>query len=89
MYRAVIAVTPRPSILDPQGKATQHALHNLGYEEIEEVRVGRHIEVTIDAGSREEAERTAERACEELLANPVTEDYGIEITSLERTTAEE
>lgn len=84
MYKAIIAVTPRPSILDPQGKATQHALHNLGYEEIGEVRVGKHIEVTIDAETREEAEDSAERACEELLANPVTEDYAIEVRELTR-----
>lgn len=83
MYRAVIAVTPRPSILDPQGKATQHALHNLGYDTIGEVRVGKHIEVTIEADSREEARETAEEACEELLANPVTEDYAVEVEALE------
>lgn len=83
MYRAIIAVTPRPSILDPQGKATQHALHNLGYDRIGEVRVGKHIEVTIEADSRQEALETAEEACEELLANPVTEDYAVEVEELE------
>ena len=82
MYKATIAVTLRPSILDPQGKTTQHALHNLGYEEVDEVRIGKHIEVSIDVDDAEKAHRIAEEACEKLLANPVMEDYTIELTEL-------
>lgn len=80
MYKATIAVTLRPSILDPQGKTTQHALRNLGYDRVEEVRIGKHIEMTIDVDDREEAKRIAEEACDRVLANPVMEDYMIELT---------
>jgi phosphoribosylformylglycinamidine synthase len=80
MYRATIAVTLRPSILDPQGKTTQHALHNLGFDEVTEVRIGKHIELTIDANDVDEARHLAEEACERVLANPVMEDYEIALT---------
>ena len=82
MYKATIAVTLRPSILDPQGKTTQHALHNLGYDEVEEVRIGKHIEVSIDVEDAGEAHRIADEACEKVVANPVMEDYEIELTEL-------
>lgn len=82
MFKATIAVTLRPSILDPQGKTTEHALHNLGYEKVEEVRVGKHIEVSIDVENREEAQKIAEEACEKVLSNPVMEDYSIELTEV-------
>ena len=82
MYKATIAVTLRPSILDPQGKTTQHALHNLGYDEVSEVRIGKHIEVSIDVEDADEARRIAEEACEKVLANPVMEDYEVELAEL-------
>lgn len=82
MYKATIAVTLRPSILDPQGKTTQHALHNLGYDAVTEVRIGKHIEVSIDVEDANEARRIAEEACDKVLANPVMEDYEIELAEL-------
>lgn len=77
-YKARIAVTLRPSILDPEGKATQHALHNLGYDSVEQVRIGKHIEMWVEAPHEEEARRIADEAADRVLANPVIEDYVVE-----------
>lgn len=79
LYRAKIEVVLRPSILDPQGKATRHALHNLGFGSVERVRMGKLVEMMIEAGSEEMARETAINACQQVLANPVMEDYSIEI----------
>lgn len=78
-YRAKIEIVLRPSILDPQGKVAQHALHNLGYGNIDHVRMGKLIEMIIEASSEAEARATAEGACQKVLANGVMEDYSIEI----------
>lgn len=77
MFVAHVRITLRPSILDPQGKAIQRALHDLGMPSVEEVRTGRFIEVRVDAETAETAEATVRQACEKLLANPVTEDFEI------------
>ncbi len=79
MFKAHIIVSLRPSILDPQGKATHHALTQLGFDEIAQVRIGKSIEMRIDAASKDAAEKIARTACEKLLANPVMEDFHIEI----------
>ena len=79
MFRAVATVTLRPSILDPQGKAVQHALGELGHGAIRDVRVGKHVELAIEADSLQEAERIARAACEGLLANPVVENFSVQV----------
>jgi len=79
MYKATISITLRPSILDPEGKTVHHALTNLGYDAVEQVRMGKRAEVWIDADDDEEARRIAEEACDKLLANPVTENYEIDL----------
>ncbi len=83
MYKANVEVTLRSSILDPQGKATQHALHNLGYTAVDRVRIGKHVEMWIEAEDRDAAEKIAVAACRELLANPVMEDYTVTIEAVE------
>lgn len=75
MYRVLVRITLRPSILDPQGKAIERALHDLGQTEVARVRTGKHIELAIQADSAEAAEDAARTACSTLLANPVTEDF--------------
>ncbi len=75
MYHSNISVTLRKSILDPQGKAVEHAIHSLGVPSVEGVRIGKHIELSIDTSSKEEAEKITEEVCKKLLANPVMEDY--------------
>jgi phosphoribosylformylglycinamidine synthase subunit PurS len=79
MYKALVNVTLRKSILDPKGKAAREALHNLGYTTIDDVRIGKFIEINIEASS-EEAETIAADACSKLLANQVMEDFTIQIT---------
>jgi phosphoribosylformylglycinamidine synthase len=79
MYKAIVNVTLRKSILDPQGKATQHALSDLGLNDIENVRIGKLIELDISADSEEQAREIAETACTKLLANEVMEDFEISI----------
>lgn len=79
MYKATVNVTLRKSILDPKGKAAQHALQDLGLTDIENVRIGKLIELNIDADSEEEAFDIAETACTKLLANEVMEDFEITI----------
>ncbi len=74
-FNAKITITLRKSILDPQGKAVHHALESLHMQEIEEVRIGKYVEMRVNSPSREEAERLTREACKKLLANPVMEDF--------------
>ncbi len=74
-----VHITPRAGLLDPQGKAVQHALHSLEFADIEEVRVGRLIRVRMQATSQDDARRRVDEMCRRLLANPVTEDYTITV----------
>lgn len=82
MYRAHITVTLRTSILDPQGKAVEHGVHTLGLTGVRNVRIGKHIEMTIDAASKQEAEAIAREASTKLLANPVMEDFTMDVEKL-------
>ncbi len=75
MYRAIIVVTLRSSILDPQGKAVVHALDAFGMKEVGDVRIGKSIEMKIDTDDKSRAQRIVEEACRKLLANPVLEDF--------------
>lgn len=79
MFKAIVQVRRRPSILDPQGKAVMHALANLGFSQVDEARVGKLIELSIQADSADDARRIASEACEKLLANPVVEDFEISV----------
>ena len=74
-----VRVMPRTGLLDPQGQAVEHALTALGFEEAGSVRVGRAIELDVDAASRDAAEARARQMCDKLLANPVTEDYLLKV----------
>ncbi len=76
-----IRVMPRPGLLDPQGQAVEHALLSLGFAAATGVRVGKAIELALEAESPAAAEAMARTMCERLLANPVTEDFVIEVGS--------
>jgi phosphoribosylformylglycinamidine synthase len=78
-YRVEIRVMPRVSLLDPQGQAVRHALHALGFAEVDDVRVGKHLVLRVDAPSRDDATARARAMCDRLLANPVTEDYQLQV----------
>jgi len=77
-YRVRIRITPRAGILDPQGQAVEHALASLGFGGVGAVRVGRNVELALEAGTEAEAREEARLMCERLLANPVTEDFTLD-----------
>ncbi len=79
MFISKINISIRKTILDPQGKAVEHSLKSLGFNSIENTRIGKLIELKINTNSKEEAERITEEACRKLLANPVMEEYSFEI----------
>ena len=82
MYSAKIKVTLRKSILDPQGKAVEHSIQSLGYNNIKDTRIGKFIELEIDSPTEAEAKKVTDEVCAKLLANPVMEDYEFEVHSL-------
>lgn len=82
MYLSKIKVTLRKSILDPQGKAIQHAISTMSVDGVMDVRMGKYIELTIDAESESRARTATEDVCRKLLANPVMEDYHFEIEKI-------
>ena len=79
-YIANINIMPLKELLDPQGKAVNNSLHNLGLSGVNDVRIGKHIMLKIEAQSREAAENTAREACKKLLANQVMESFDFTIT---------
>lgn len=78
-YQAQIYVTLRPSVLDPAGTAVQSGLAHMGYTNVEQVRIGKFVEVTLAAESETAAREQLDVICDQLLANPVIENYRIEI----------
>lgn len=74
-FVAEIDVMPLKALLDPQGKAVTHGLANMGLKEIDNVRIGKHITLEIEAADRESAQQKVEEACRKLLANPIMESY--------------
>ncbi|MFH0990547.1 MAG: phosphoribosylformylglycinamidine synthase subunit PurS [bacterium] len=83
VYHSKIIVTLRKSILDPQGKAVEHGIHSLGYNAVKNVRIGKFIELNIDAESKEEAESITKQISGQLLANPVMEDFTVTVEKQE------
>ncbi|MEO1403273.1 MAG: phosphoribosylformylglycinamidine synthase subunit PurS [Cyanobacteria bacterium J06635_1] len=81
-YQAEIYVTLRPSVLDPAGTAVQSGLEHMGYDNVEKVRIGKYIEVSLTADDQAAARQQLDRMCDQLLANPVIENYRIEIKQL-------
>jgi len=74
-----IRIKPRQGLLDPEGKAVHHALHSLGWGEVEEVRVGKVVYVDLEADSADAATAAATAMCRKILANPVTEDFQVSL----------
>jgi len=77
-HRFAVNVTPKPGILDPQGRAVEGSLDHLGISGVSAVRVGRRVELTVDAADEKAAHAIVERLAAELLANPLIEAYAIE-----------
>ena len=78
VHRFAVNVTPKPGILDPQGRAVEGSLDHLGISGVSAVRVGRRVELTVDAADEKAARAIVERLAAELLANPLIEAYVIE-----------
>ncbi len=76
-FRVEVRVMPRAALLDPQGQAVQHALKALGFGEVSDVRVGKHLVLDVEAANGSEATARARAMCDRLLANPVTEDFDV------------
>ena len=77
--KAKVYVTLKRSVLDPQGKAVQHALSTMGFGEVKDVRVGKYIELDLGNADKVQAEQKIKTICEKLLANTVIEDFKYEL----------
>lgn len=78
-YQAEIYVTLRPSVLDPAGTAVQSGLAQMGYDNVDGVRIGKYVELTLTADDTEAAVEQVDNICDRLLANPVIEDYRFDL----------
>jgi phosphoribosylformylglycinamidine synthase len=76
--KVTVLVRPKPGILDPQGKAVENSLRHLGFT-VDGARVGRVVDLEVEASDSEQARAEVERMCAELLANPLIESYEIEL----------
>ena len=81
-FLARVRVMPHKALLDPQGKAVQHGLGNLGLKEVQDVRVGKHITLELEASDAAAAQALVEKACTTLLANPVMEYAEFDLSPL-------
>jgi len=77
--RVKVFVTPRKGILDPQGRAVEHSLHSLGFQSASDVKIGKYIVLDVDAQSADAARAEVKRMCDQLLTNPIIEDYSFEV----------
>lgn len=78
-FTALINIMPLKELLDPQGKAVMGGLKNLGIGNVQDVRIGKHITLQIEAADKESAQKIAEEACRKLLANPVMEYFEVKV----------
>ncbi len=81
-YQARIYVTLRPSVLDPAGTAVQSGLQHMGYHNVEQVRIGKYVELALTAETEDAARQQLDQVCDQLLANPVIENYRFELTEV-------
>jgi len=78
-FRVEIDIMPLKALLDPQGKAVSSSMKNIGLPEIGNVRIGKHITLEVEAKTKEAAKQKVEKACKDLLANPIMESYEFSI----------
>ncbi len=78
-YTVEVRISPREGILDPEGETIARALRNLGYDQVSEVRSGRLVRLRLEAESEDAARDGVARMCEELIANPVIENYEVRV----------
>lgn len=82
MFKAIINVTLKKSVLDPQGQTVLHALESLGYKEAKNLRVGKFFELTVDAADQQKAESRIREMCDKILTNPVIEEYSFQLAKV-------
>lgn len=85
MYHVKVYVTYKESILDPQGEAVRGAVHRMGFEEIDSIRMGKYFEITVQERDERSVEDVIESICDKLLANVVMETYRYEIEKVKET----
>ena len=78
-FKVRVQVLPKADILDPQGQAVENALQSLGYKNVSRLRIGKEVVFEVSADSKPNAQNQAKEMCEKLLANPVIEDYRVEL----------
>lgn len=78
-YRAEIDIMPLKELLDPKGKAVANNMKNLNLSAVKDVRIGKHIQLEIDAADENQAKEMTDTACKKLLANPIMESYTFEV----------
>lgn len=81
-YKAEIRVMPHEELLDPQGRTVGNNLTLIGIQNAEQVRIGKFIEMELEAGSEQEAREMVETTCKKLLANPIMEKYSFSVHAL-------
>ncbi len=81
-FRATVQITLRPSVLDPQGVAVRAGLQQMGYAQVEEVRVGKYVQMELEADSEELARQQVDQISDKLLANPVIENYRFDLVAI-------
>ena len=81
-YQANIYITLRPSVLDPAGTAVQSGLKHMGYEQVEQIRIGKYIELKLSSTDETSARQQLDTMCEQLLANPVIENYRFDLVEI-------
>lgn len=77
--KARVYITLKPGVLDPQGKTVQHALASLGFGGVDDVRIGKYVELRLSVADRGKADEEVRQMCEKLLANTVIESYRYDI----------
>ncbi len=85
-YQAKIFVTLRPSVLDPAGTAVQSGLRQLGYDNVEQLRIGKYMELSLIAADDASAHQQVDQICDRMLANPVIENYRFDLVEVETLT---
>jgi phosphoribosylformylglycinamidine synthase len=79
-FHAKVYITPKKGVLNPQGKAIEHSLHSLGFEEVGDVSLGKYVEMSLRDSDPQRAQARLDEMCRKLLANGVIEDYRFELS---------
>jgi phosphoribosylformylglycinamidine synthase subunit PurS len=80
-FKAEIEIMPHPELLDPQGKTVVFNIKNIGIQGIDDIRIGKHIDMILEASDEQEANRLVQEACQKLLANPIMEHYKYKLSA--------